>query len=155
MYKSPEETTKFVRELAQVYRYVLKNKNLEVVSLETEVEFIKAFVFLLKIRFGDSLIININLRSSSQASIPPLTLQMLIENAIKHNTFSTEKPLIINLSIEGNYVVVSNNVQLKKTPEEPSGIGLNNLRNRYKYLTSKELIVTVMEDYFTVKVPVL
>ncbi|HYG40267.1 MAG TPA: histidine kinase, partial [Cytophagales bacterium] len=141
LYKSPEEASKFVRELAQVYRYVLQNKNKEIVELSDELEFVNAFIHLLKIRFGDSLIINNRINRISGISIPPLTLQMLIENAIKHNTFSSDKPLVIDLSSEGNYLVVSNNIQLKKIPEEPSGIGLNNLRNRYKYLTNCEIIV--------------
>lgn len=155
LYESPEQSARFVKKMAEVYRYVLKNKNRELVNLETELEFIEAFIYLLKIKFGNNLIVKLNLPDTSDISIPPLTLQMLIENAIKHNTFSKEKPLKIEIFMEADYIVVSNNIQFRQAPDEKSGIGLENLRQRFKYLTAKQVLVNTDEQEFTIKVPQL
>lgn len=147
----------FVQRIASVYRYVLQNKDKELIELEEEVDFIKAFLFLQKIRFAESLKIEINIAPQYLRNyIAPLTLQMLIENAIKHNIISSEKPLLIRVYIEGNdMLVVENNLQKKKIMNNSTGIGLLNIKQRYDLLVKKEIYVMNDNCKFVVKIPLI
>lgn len=130
----PDLSEKFIDQLARSYRYLLEQKDKELVTLKTEIEFANSFSFLLKIRFEEKLKINIKIPTDAMNHlIAPLTLQLLIENAVKHNTISLEEPLIIDLYLDtNNYLVVKNNLQLRVQRMPSTGVGLKNIINRYK-----------------------
>lgn len=153
----PDTAEKFTEQLSKVYRYVLENKEKDLVNLETEIDFLKAYVFLLEIRFMDKLKISIDIKDDKLLlQIPPIALQLLIENAIKHNTFSKKSPLIIEIFIdEENYLYVCNNLQIRENRIESTGIGLKNIENRYKYLTDKKLSYGIFDEKYIAKIPLL
>ena len=145
---------KFLDNFAEVYRYVLKNKQVELVTLEEEMEFLKSYVFLLQNRFGDHLIFqNDILCETEKLMIPPLSLQIVVENVIKHNKLSPEFPLKIELFTEDNKLVVKNNLQPKKQEMASSKTGLNNIKKRFEFLSDKEVDVLNIESHFIVKLP--
>ena len=153
----PDTAEKFTEQLSKVYRYVLENKEKDLVSLETELDFLKAYVYLLEIRFMDKLKISINLPEEKLSTqLPPIALQLLIENAIKHNTFSKKHPLFIDIHIdEEDYLHVLNNLQVRENRIESTGIGLKNIETRYSYLTDKKICCGVVNDCFEAKIPLL
>lgn len=153
----PDTAERFTEQLSKVYRYVLENKEKDLVNLETEMDFLKAYVFLLEIRFMDKLKITINIPDEKlPMQIPPIALQLLIENAIKHNTFSKKSPLIIDIfTDEDNYLYVINNLQIRENRIESTGIGLKNIETRYGYLTDKKLSYGVINEEFIAKIPLL
>lgn len=154
--ENPTQANEFVQKLSSVYRYVLTHRDKETVLLQDEVEFIKSYIFLNKIRFGENLNIHINLTSACLAlNIPTLTLQMLVENAIKHNIISANKPLTVHINCDDEYIVVTNNLQAKLMTVESSGIGLSNIVERYKYLTKKPVFIQKTDIDFSVKVPLV
>lgn len=155
VYEDQDKAAKFIKQLSEVYRYVLDSRNKEVVSLKEEFSFLKAYLFLQQIRFGDKLIIENDLKPVN-GNIPPLALQMLVENAIKHNIVSTEHPLVVRLYHEDSNLIISNNLQMKSgLINESVGVGLENIRRRYEFLSDKPVIVEKNEDTFVVKIPVL
>lgn len=158
VYDDQDKAAKFIKQLSQVYRYVLESREKNLVLLSTELEFIEAYTFLQKMRFGKSLEVEINIPDASrQYQVPPLAIQMLIENAIKHNIVSKKNPLTVDLSIDDKgKLVVENNVQRKNViAEESSGIGLNNISERYKYLSDQEVEIEDTAKLFCVKLPLL
>jgi sensor histidine kinase YesM len=156
VYENQDLAVKFIRKLSEVYRYVLDTRDKEVVKLCDELTFLDSYIFLQKIRYEENLKVNINLPRNTAAVIPPLSLQMLVENAIKHNIISEDEPLHIDLFMEGDdYIVVKNNLQKKNMWESPSGIGLSNIKSRYEYLTQKAVEVLSTSHEFLVKIPVL
>ena len=154
VHKDADMAEQFVRQLSNVYRYVLESRDKEVVSLSEELMQLEAYIYLMKIRFGDSLKATINIHS--QGNVAPLTLQMLVENALKHNEASKMNPLSIDVFQEGDtYIVVKNNVQQKNSIGESTGVGLENIRSRYKFLSDKEVITQQESGSFTVKIPII
>ena len=156
----PENTdvaVEFVQKLSNVYRYVLNNKDKELIELHTEIDFLKDYVFLHKIRFGENLKVNFNIPENIlKTQIPPLTLQMLMENAVKHNIISSEKPLMVDIYSEmNNSIVVENNLQKRSTPVESTQVGLQNIINRYKYLSQKVVEVAPSSAIFKVSLPII
>jgi two-component system, LytTR family, sensor kinase len=154
--KDPEKAVEFIEQFAKVYRYVLQNQEKEVVALQTELEFIDSYLFLLKIRFNGSL--NIYLRIddiTKNRYIVPVALQMLLENAIKHNISSKNKPLTVEIFTENNQVVVKNNLQLKETNEASTQVGLKNIAKRYEHISDKPVEISENNGFFTVKLPLL
>ncbi len=149
-----KDAVKYIKTLAEVYRYLLENKDKQIVDLQTETEFTKAYLYLHQIRFGDNLKIHIN-TPDRNVSIVPLSLQMLTENAIKHNIISKDQPLRIDISFSEDYIIVKNNLQLKNTPENSLKVGLENIKKRYSYLTDKEVVVEKNSNSFIVKLPLL
>lgn len=143
--------------LARVYRYILSNKERDLVLLREEIEFISNYFYLLKIRFAEavSMVIEITDLSAENFLIPPISLQALVENAIKHNEFSEKKPLTIDVSISADYVIVRNAMNRHTNPQPTSKIGLSNLDNRYKLLTKRNILVENNFESFTVKLPIL
>jgi LytS/YehU family sensor histidine kinase len=157
VYDDQDTAAKFIKQLSQVYRYVLESREKNLVSLSTELEFIDSYFFLQKMRFGESLNVKIDIpQDVQQCQVPPLAIQMLIENAIKHNIVSKNNALIIEVSIEnGEKIIVKNNVQRKNIlAEESSGIGLNNIIERYKYLSDQKVEIEDGE-MFLVKLPLI
>lgn len=156
VYKDQDMAARFIKQMATVYRYVLETKEQEVVSLETELEALEAYLFLLKMRFSDKLNVEISLKEQEEKVVAPLTLQMLVENAVKHNIVSQASPLYIRIfENEEGFIVVENNLQKKENVQESSGIGLPNIRARYAILTDKEMRVEEIEDTFKVFIPII
>lgn len=152
VYEDPDKAAKFIKQLSEVYRYVLDTRNRERVDLQEELQFIDSYLFLQKIRFGDNLKTNIQISRSGK--IAPLALQLLIENAIKHNVVSSEEPLTITISDDDDFIMVGNNLQKKKTIGEPSpGMGLENICKRYEFLSQRKVEIAETAETFTVKLP--
>jgi two-component system, LytTR family, sensor kinase len=151
------EANRFIEEFSKVYRYILSNHNKELVELRAELDFINTYIFLLQKRFADGLKVTMNIPDNyKQHYIIPASLQMLIENAIKHNVVSKNKPLHIDVHINGNNtIVVSNNLQLKQTVENSTEIGLNNIMKRYLLVSGRKVVVDTNNDAFTVTLPLL
>ena len=152
-----EQAATFVRDLSKVYRFILETREKERIALNEELKILEAYIYLVQTRFKESLQINLDGTSSyKDKEIAPLCLQMLIENAIKHNVTSKGKPLIINIFLESeNYIVVENNLQPKSTIEFSSKIGLKNITNRYSYLSKMPVIIEETKEKFIVKIPLL
>lgn len=149
-------TQTYVQNLSDFLRYVLQTKDKEVVLLRDEIEFSKQYAFIQQKRFDKKLSIDFDVHESSfHFALPPLSLQMLIENAIKHNIISKEKPLYIKIYIrKDNYLMVENNLQ-RKTVEDSTGLGLENIRNRYRYLGVMNIEIIETEHIFKVGLPLL
>jgi hypothetical protein len=148
--------TDFVMKLSNVYRYVLVQRDKELVTLKEELDFVRSYIFLNKIRFGDNLHVNILLDSVHEKKfIATLALQILVENAIKHNIISKDKPLTIDIGVEGDCVFVKNNLQRKTIITDSSHVGLANIKSRYHYFTEKEVIIHDGPIYFCVYLPLI
>ena len=133
VYKDADKAASFINQLSQVYRYLLDNKNNELVTLNNELTFIKSYTYLLQLRFDKSIAFDFDIPENTLThSIPPMSLQMLIENAIKHNEVSEDLPLTILIKAASNEIIVSNNLQPRNTKEALSGTGLQNIKDRYK-----------------------
>ncbi|MEI6507598.1 MAG: histidine kinase [Bacteroidota bacterium] len=154
--ENPKTANEFVQKLSSVYRYVLTQKDKETVSLREELNFIESYLYLNKIRFGENLTCKIDVADRYlENKMATLTLQMLIENCIKHNVISQNKPLQIEIGIEGDFVVVKNNLQPKMGNSESNGIGLSNIIHRYKLLGKEEVEVIENGLAFIVKIPMI
>jgi|GEM_PF-767458 len=152
----PDLAEQFTLRLSMVYRYVLENKDKDVVSLETELDFLNAYTFLLDIRFSGKMKVLVTLTPDKlQMKVVPLALQLLIENAIKHNTFSKKQPLLVKVFSEDDYLVVENNLQVRESHIQSTGVGLNNIASRYAYFTDRKTISGVEGEKFVVKIPLL
>lgn len=153
--ENSDQAVEFVEKLSSVYRYLLQYKDDETVDLKTELDCIDAYFFLQKIRFGDNLHVHINVPAQyNNKQIPPLSLQILVENAIKHNIISSLKPLFIDIYIDDTGMLVTKNkLQKKKSVESSTKIGLQNLINRYHYIFNKSIDIFETTDDFIVKLP--
>lgn len=148
---------KFIDQLARSYRYLLEQKDKDLVPLKTEIAFVHSFTFLLKIRFEEKLKVNIRLdKETMNYYVAPLTLQLLIENAVKHNVISAETPLVIDIYNDGDeFLVVSNNLQLRDNLLPSTGVGQNNIKFRYKLFTQTEVAFAVNNNQYTVRIPLI
>ncbi|GAA4307133.1 sensor histidine kinase [Nibribacter koreensis] len=155
VHPSPDLAVKFIKQLSEVYRYVLDSQHKEVVELEEELAFTQRYVFLQQIRHAEGLQVSLPEAVPAGFYLPPLALQMLLENAIKHNKILAKEPLRIQVSIEGNILRVENNLQPKTQHEPPSGLGLPNIKARYQMLTNREMEVTTTESSYAVRLPLL
>ncbi len=155
--KNNDEANRFIEEFSKVYRYILTNHDKELVNIKTELNFIKPYIFLLQKRFSDGLDVTVNVPQSYESFyIIPASLQMLIENAIKHNVVSKNKPLHIDVHINGNNtIVVSNNLQLRESVDGSTKIGLANIIKRYWLVSGKNVEVKEDKNDFTVTLPLL
>jgi two-component system, LytTR family, sensor kinase len=153
-----EKSVRFVEKLSKVYRYILDIKDAKLVTVQSEIDFIQSYIFLLKERFGENLIIEIDIPASFLSKeLLPLALQILFENAIKHNVISALKPLTIKLYTQNEKIVVSNNIQPKQQVIDSTGFGLNNISNRYELIAGKKIEIIPKDENanFTVKLPLL
>jgi LytS/YehU family sensor histidine kinase len=156
VYEDQDKAVKFIKQLSEVYRYVLDTREKEVVPLEEEIRFLRAYLFLQQIRFGNKLVVEIDIKNDGEIRIAPLALQMLLENAIKHNVVSEDDPLNIRVYTNNHYIIVENNIQKKAMLGEPSlGVGLENIRKRYEFLSTVRVEVNEDQSRFQVKLPVL
>ncbi|WP_436515429.1 sensor histidine kinase [Ekhidna sp. To15] len=155
--ENADAAVSFTEKLSEVYRYILQNKDRELVSLKEEIEFVKSYLFLLRMRYPDNLSVEFSIDDKYlDLTIPPLTLQMLAENAIKHNVVSKAKPLHIDIYIEnGKSVIVKNNLQRKNSLEKSTKTGLDNIRKRYNILGQKEIDIITSASNFMVAVPLI
>ncbi len=154
--ENPDSAQRFTTSLSKVYRYVLEHKENEVVSLQTEADFIQHYISLLNIRYKNVLEISMNIsKAGLEKGIVMVTLQMLIDNAIKHNSLETEAPLTIRIWNEEGYLHVSNNKQLRRQIETSNKQGLAQLKELYSYLTKQEVKIQDSPEKFEIKLPLL
>lgn len=153
---NPRKALLFNENLSDVYRYILMHRNRNLVMLNDEIIFLESYFSMLKIRFEEGVELIIDLENEARMHlIPPLSLQLLLENAIKHNEFSSEQPLITSIYHHNSSIKVSNNKSLKTLLKPSSKLGLVNLNNRYKLTVGKEIIVNNSEDKFEVILPII
>jgi len=146
----------FTRELSLFYRDLLMFKDRDIISLKEEIDFVKRYIYLQQIRFGEALQVEIIANEKIEGKVIPLSLQALVENAIKHNEISQANPLNIVIAISDDYeLIVENNIQPKTILEESSKTGLKNLAGRYEFLTGKAMVVTKNGGYFRVSLPLI
>ena len=152
-----ENAAKFTEKLSEVYRYILQNKEKELVKLEDELRFAESYLFLLKMRFGDNLHFEKDIKNEQlNKYVPPLTLQILIENAIKHNIVSHAQPLTIQLySHENSRLIIQNTLQKKKYVKDSTRTGLENIKKRYQFISKEKVDIITTESYFMVALPLI
>jgi len=157
VYEDADQAAAYIQNLSKFYRYVLEVQNEDLVSLAQEVKFAQDYWALQEGRFSPaSMQLEIDTSSlNMKALIPPMTLQLLLENAIKHNQLKDDSPLCIRIFQENDSITVLNNLQKRSSPEESSGIGLSNIKERYKLLRQKEIEIAASAKYFTVKLPLI
>ncbi len=150
----PDRAIEFINRLSDVYRYVLDSKDKEVVPVKEELDFVRAYSFLLKARFEDNLEIEFDV-SDKEGYVPPMSVQMLLENVVKHNEISNDHPMRISVKEKDSYIFVNNRLQLKKEHSEMSGIGLDNITSRYSVLSDRSVQINQTDQEFIVGLPVL
>lgn len=160
VYESPDTSARFIRQLSRIYRYVLDVQQEELVPLDKELDFAENYLALQQMRFEEGLEYRIQVDTNTSGALPPLSLQLLLENAIKHNVASRQQPLHIDIRLEsgaeGDELVVANNLQPKTSlPEESTGIGLSNISKRYELLSERRIAVSDVDGMFSVRLPVL
>jgi sensor histidine kinase YesM len=154
--ENPKAATKFTTSLSKVYRYVLEQRHKELVSVDEELNFARAYVGLLKTRFEQSIQIDIPVKSAIQdARVVPLSLQLLLENAVKHNVVSDSKPLQLRIYENNNQLVVENNLQKRDVATQGCGVGLQNIAARYKLLTDRKMSIIENKTHFKVQIPII
>lgn len=153
--ENKDQAIQFVNQLSRVYRYLLQSNEKELTSVKEEMNFLEAYYFLLKTRFGDGLQLQVNLTEKQlQSLIPPLTLQILVENAVKHNVVSVSKPLNITIwSCEDGKICVENNLQKKTLNVQSNGLGLTNIAAKYKLLNKPDIAITDSNGLFRITLP--
>ena len=152
-----ELAVRFVQQLSKVYRYILEIRDRKLICLSEELEFLDSYVFLLKERFGENFKVDINIPESFLSmKIVPLSLQILLENAIKHNVISSLKPLKIDVFIENdNRLIVKNNLQKKNQVMNSTKVGLQNIKNRYSFFSDQKVEAFATADSFVVALPLI
>ena len=154
--ENPDNAQRFTISLSKIYRYVLEQKDKELVSVEEELAFAKTYMDLLKMRFENSLFYEMPTSFiNPEAKVVPLSLQLLLENTVKHNVVSEQRPLQIRIYVEGDYLAVQNDYQKKEVLQDRQGVGLQNIVNRYGIITNRKVIIIQNEKTFTVKIPIL
>ena len=154
--ENPDNAQKFTTSLSKVYRYVLEQKNKELVTVDEELQFAKTYMSLLKMRFEDSIVFTMPERASNpESKVVPLSLQLLLENAVKHNMVTSSKPLHIKIYEDHDNLIVENNLQPKQIVKKSSGVGLNNIMQRYGLLTNKKININKEANRFAVAIPML
>jgi streptogramin lyase len=153
---NPAQAATFLDGMSKVYRYVLKSGEQELTTLDVELDFAKTYIALQKTRFGNGLFVNIDVAEANLGKyIAPVTLQNLVENAIKHNTADVEAPLIIDIFTENEYIIIKNNLQRYRIMETSNKRGLNNLKSLYKFYSEKEMEIIDDGTNFTIKIPLI
>lgn len=154
--ENPENAQRFTTSLSKIYRYVLEQKDKELVSVSEELAFAKTYMNLLKMRFENSITFELPEGfDNPETKVVPLSLQLLLENTIKHNVVSERKPLHIKIYIENNYLIVENNLQKKEVLQDRRGVGLQNIVNRYGLISERKMLIEESATFFKVKIPIL
>jgi two-component system LytT family sensor kinase len=151
-----DQSVDFILKLANFYRYTLESRKLDLISVREEMEILNAYLFLQKARFDDGFIFNSQLdQEVLDTLVPPFTLQLLVENSLKHNIVSLQRPLRIRIYSEGDKLVVENQIQLKNSEENSLGVGLKNIELKYSHLLDKQVEVTNDQKLFQIKLPLI
>ena len=154
--ENPNQAEKFTTKLSKVYRYVLEQKDKDLIPLAEELKFAKSYMQLLKMRFEDGINFNIpDTVSNPELKIVPLSLQLLLENAVKHNVITSNSPLEINIYEDKGYLIIENNINLKQSLEKSTKVGLKNIDQRYSLISKEKIVVTNHNNIFKVKLPLL
>lgn len=155
--EEPEKAEHFLDEMSKVYRYLLRNNDDNLVSLKSELQFIRSYFHLLKMRYGSAIELQMDVSAEcSECLLPPLTLQILIENAIKHNIISKDHPLLLEIICNNNeQLMIRNNMQVKSMKNEPSGTGLENIAAKYNLLSEPDIRIAQNNEHFTVTIPLI
>jgi LytS/YehU family sensor histidine kinase len=153
--QDPEEAVNYVERLSDYFRVVLEQRDKDVITLKEELELVENYLFLQQKRFGKNLVYNIQIKDPSLKSlVPPMTIQILIENAIKHNIISKQRPFLIEIVEENGHLLIRNNLQPKLLKEPSTGIGLENIKNRYRILFDCSIIIRETAEMFIVELPI-
>ncbi|MFZ4770353.1 MAG: sensor histidine kinase, partial [Ferruginibacter sp.] len=156
VYKNQDKAADFINELSKVYRYVLDNNNSELVTLQHELDFLNHYTYLLKIRFENSVSFTINIDENNLLKyLPPICLQMLVENTIQHNEASQAKPLQVNIYTNNDTLIIENNIQARSDFAESSKTGLENLQARYSFFTERKVVIFNNDNIFKVALPLI
>jgi sensor histidine kinase YesM len=155
VYDDKELAIMFIRQLGDLFRYVLDSRDKELVPLVEELEFIRSFTFLLKTRFEQKLTIDIEVQPGQDDYIVPMTLQLLIENAVKHNEVSEAFPLRIQIRKTGEWLEVENNLQLKNVGDNSKKTGLKNITQQFAFFSEKPIKIISSDEFYKVRVPIL
>lgn len=157
VYKSPDLSAEYITQLARTYRYILDRKFETLVPVKAELEFLDSYLYLMRIRHQESIRfrLQIDQHTRDKGSIPPASLQLLIENAIKHNRFSSNDPMEISIYNDNGWLTVSNPLRPKTQRENGTGIGLENIRKRYELINAPQVEITGTGEQFIVKIPVI
>ncbi|MBI9066952.1 MAG: histidine kinase [Salinivirgaceae bacterium] len=155
VYEDQKKAVNFIKQMSQLFRYVLDSRDKELVPISEELKFVESFAFLLQTRFEDKLTIAIDVNVEYDEMMVPMALQLLLENCVKHNEVSSQNPLSVKIIRKENYIEVSNNLQLKSIGLDSKKTGLANITQQYAFFTDKEVIVEQTESHFSVKVPIL
>ncbi|WP_299524901.1 sensor histidine kinase [Winogradskyella sp.] len=156
MYEDRDLASDFVTRLATCYRYILDNREEDLVGLDKELQFLDAFIFMMKVRHNGAIYINTDITiKTNSVLIPTLSLQMLVENALKHNYYSKEQPITITISVKYNRLVVKNNIRKRIDSETSTKLGLANIKKRYAFYTNKDVIIDEENNTFKVSMPLL
>lgn len=154
--ENPVQAQRFTNSMSKIYRYVLEQKDKELVSVEEEIDFAKTYCELLKTRFEDAVTFDFNISEEDKKGfVVPLSLQLLLENSIKHNFATSSKPLNIKILTEKGNLIIENNLQTRELPNTSTGVGLANIVSRYNLLTERNVFVEKSEAFFRVKLPIL
>ena len=155
--EDPQKASDFLNRLSKMYRYILENREASLVTLHEELQFLEDYLYLLKTRHEESIKIELDVgQETKDYMLPTLSLQMLVENAVKHNKFSKHDPLKVHIYREGSsYLVVQNRLNKKSSPYRSTKVGLENVRKRFNLQSEKNVVVDHNEAYFTVKLPLL
>lgn len=154
--ENPDNAQRFTTSLSKIYRYVLEQKDKELVTVQEELNFAKTYMNLLKMRFENSITFELPENfENSEAKVVPLSLQLLLENTIKHNVVSEQKPLHIKIFVKDNYLIVQNDLQKKEVLQDRKGVGLQNIISRYGILTNRKVLIESTERIFAVHLPIL
>lgn len=154
--ENPKAAGVFINKLSFLYRYILQSKDQDLLTVKEELKFLESYIHLIKERYRDNFIVNINIDEKLlQQKVPTLALQLLMENAVKHNEISTEKPLHVDVFDENDSLVVKNRLQPRTGQVESTNTGLSNLNTRFKLHMNREIEISKDDMYFTVKIPVI
>lgn len=155
VYEDAKTADKYIQKLSAIYRYILENEEIDLVPLNKEIEFVKQYLDIQKVRDNDKILLEIDFQDADDFKVVPVSLQILVENALKHNSRSEKLPLKIRIERSNDRIVVSNNIQRKNILESKSKTGLLNLKERVKLILDKDLIYEEDNNQFIVKLPII
>jgi sensor histidine kinase YesM len=155
VYEDQSKAVDFIRQLSQLFRYVLDSRDRDLVTIKEELEFLETYTYLLHTRFEEKLIIRQEFEPGEGEMIVPMTLQLLIENCVKHNEISASKPLTVRIMRNGDFLKVENNLQSVSAGTDSKKTGLSNIVQQFKYFTTKEIVITETDRSFSVEVPII
>lgn len=154
--KDPQQAIQYTKKLSEIYRYVLSGNNENIILLEEEIKFIRDYIEILQIRYGKGLQVEFSIKEKDlERHIIPMSMQVLIENAVKHNAVSSSRPLTINISSDHHHLNVSNGLIPRTSVEPGTGIGIKNLDKKYQIISGKHIEIQQTKQTFTVKLPLL